>query len=202
VTAIDDAVAAIRVGKPVVLPFDTVYGLAADPQSEEATVGLYRLKGRAPTQPSALVARDVDQLLAWLPELQGQAEAVARELLPGAYTLIFRNPRRRLPWLTGASPETIGVRVPVLTGPGAAVLACVGAVVATSANRPGEPDPAALDDVPPEIRDEVVAVDGGALPGTPSTVIDLTGDEPRVLREGAVSATEALHRLRARVRSG
>lgn len=200
-TAIDDAVAAIRAGRPVVLPFDTVYGLAADP-GEEPTRRLYALKGRPPQQPSALVARDVDQLLECVPELRGASEAVARELLPGPYTLIFRNPRQRFPWLTGSNPSALGVRVPKLTGAAEEVLARVGAVVATSANRPREPDPATLDDVPTEILDEVVAVDAGALRGTPSTVIDLSGDTPRVLREGAVPAAEALRRLHAPVRSG
>jgi tRNA A37 threonylcarbamoyladenosine synthetase subunit TsaC/SUA5/YrdC len=69
----------------------------------------------------------------------------------------------------------------------------VGAVAATSANRHGEPDPRALDDIPAEIRAGVAALlDGGELPGVPSTVLDLTGEEPRVLREGAVPAIEAL----------
>jgi L-threonylcarbamoyladenylate synthase len=201
-SAIDDAVTAIRAGDPVVLPFDTVYGLAADPSDEQPTRRLYRLKGRAATQPSALVACDVDHLVECVPELRGRSETLARVLLPGPYTLIFRNPRHRLPWLTGDTPDTIGVRVPHVTGAAVDVLARVGAVVATSANRPGEADPATLADVPVEIRSAVVAVDGGMLPGTPSTVIDLSGDEPRVLREGAASAAEALRRLRAPVRSG
>jgi L-threonylcarbamoyladenylate synthase len=202
VSAIDDAVAAISAGRPVVLPFDTVYGLAADPHSEGPTRTLYQLKGRSPTQPSALVARNVGHLLECVPELRGNAEALARQLLPGPCTLIFPNPRHRFPWLTGTDPDAIGVRVPNLTGAAAEVLARVGAVVATSANLPGKPDPATLDEVPAEIRNAVVAVDAGPLPGTPSTVIDLTGAELRVLREGAVSAAEALRRLRAPVRSG
>ena len=69
----------------------------------------------------------------------------------------------------------------------------VGALVATSANLPGGPDPRTLDEVPAQLRAAAAAlVDGGELPGTPSTVIDLTGPEPLVLREGAVSADEAL----------
>jgi L-threonylcarbamoyladenylate synthase len=73
----------------------------------------------------------------------------------------------------------------------------VGAVVATSANLTGGPDPRRLQDVPEEIRSRVAAaIDGGELPGTPSTVVDLTADEPVVLREGAVTAEEALARVR------
>jgi L-threonylcarbamoyladenylate synthase len=199
---IDKAVAALRGGKPVVLPFDTVYGLAADPYRPEPTRRLYRLKGREPAQPSALVAGDLDDLLECVPELRGRAATLARALLPGPYTLILPNPARRFAWLTGTNPEAIGVRVPELEGPGAEVLARVRAVVATSANHPGGPDPATPADVPEEIRAGAAAVvDGGRLPGTPSTVVDLTGAEPRVLREGAAPRHEVLRRLSPAVRS-
>ena len=192
-TAIDDAVAAIRAGQPVVLPFDTVYGLAADPHSDASARRLYQLKGREDGKPSALVACDVDFLLECVPELRGRSATIARRLLPGAYTLILPNPAQRFRWLTGPTPGAIGVRVPHLVGPSAQVLARVGAVVATSANHPGGADPASLDEVPREIREgAAAAVDGGRLQGAPSTVIDFTGSEPRVLREGAASATEAL----------
>jgi L-threonylcarbamoyladenylate synthase len=197
------AVEALRDGKPIVMPFDTVYGLAADPHREEATTRLYELKGRDQTAPSALVAWDVDQLLECLPELQGRAAALARLLLPGPVTLVLPNPARRFRWLTGTNPEAIGVRVPEFDGPGAEVLAGVGALVATSANHPGGPDPKRLDEVPEDIRQGAAAlVDGGELPGSPSTVIDLTGEKPRILREGALPAEEALRRLDAAVRSG
>jgi L-threonylcarbamoyladenylate synthase len=199
---VNDPVEALRAGKPVVLPFDTVYGLAAEPYHEESTRRLYRLKGRAETQPTALVAADLDFLLECIPELRGRAATLARQLLPGPLTLILPNPARRFRWITGTNSDAIGVRVPELTGSGREVLTRAGAVVATSANRPGEPDPRRLEDVPDEIRAGAAAVvDGGELPGTPSTVVDLTGDEPRVLREGAVPAAKVLRRLQAPVRS-
>jgi len=199
---IDEAVAALRAEQPVVLPFDTVYGLAAEPYREEATERLYALKGRAPEQPSALVAFDFDFLLECVPELRGRAASLARRLLPGPLTLILPNPARRYPWITGTNPETIGVRVPELDGPGRDVLERLGALVATSANRPGGPDPRRFDEVPHDIREgSGAAIDGGELPGTPSTVVDLTGPEPRVIREGAVPTEEILRRLDATVRS-
>ena len=198
-----DAVEALREGKPVVMPFDTVYGLAADPDREEPVRRLYKLKGRDETEPSALVAWDFDYLLERVPELRGPASALARLLLPGPVTLILPNPARRFRWLTGTNPESIGVRIPAFDGPGAEVLERMGAVAATSANYPGGRDPKRLDEVPKEIREGAGAlVDGGELPGSPSTVIDLTGPEPRVLREGALPAEEALRRLGAAVRSG
>ena len=192
---IDAAVAAIRAGKPVVLPTDTVYGLCADAESETVALEVARLKGRAAKQPIALLARDVERLLERLPELD---QGVLRALLPGPYTLILPNPARRYPWLAGDNPETIGVRVPDLPAPTAAVLDEIGAVLATSANVHGGPDPRRLEDVPREIRKACGAlVDGAELPGTPSTVLDLTGPEPKVLREGAVPAAEALDLLAA-----
>jgi L-threonylcarbamoyladenylate synthase len=200
---VDRAVAAIRSGRPIVLPFDTVYGLAADPYRPEPARRLYRLKGRPETRPSALVAKDVDYLLECLPELRGRPASIARALLPGPYTLVLPNPARRFRWITGTDEDAIGVRVPELIGPAAEVLARVGAVIATSANHPGEADPARVGDVPQDIRDGAAAVvDGGVLPGTPSTVLDFSGDKPRVIREGAVPADDALRRLKAAVRSG
>jgi L-threonylcarbamoyladenylate synthase len=191
----DDAVAAIRAGKPVVLPTDTVYGICAEPENEAAALEVSRLKGRAARQPIALLARDVERLLERIPELDAR---VLRALLPGPYTLILPNPKRRYPWLVGDRPDTVGVRVPDLPAPAAEVLDVVGAVLATSANLHDGPDPRVLEDVPDEIRRACGAlVDGGELPGTPSTVLDLTGPEPRVVREGAVPAREALGTLAA-----
>jgi L-threonylcarbamoyladenylate synthase len=174
------------------VPTDTVYGLASAPE-ETPVRRLYRAKGRAEPQPTALVAASVDVLVELVPELRGRAEAQARALLPGAYTLVLPNPGRRFPWLTGERPETIGVRVPAVAGAARELLDGARALVATSANLPGGPDPRRLEDVPPELRAAAAAlVDAGELPGTPSTVLDLTGPEPRVIREGAVPAAEAL----------
>lgn len=199
----EEAVAAIQAGKPVVLPTDTVYGLCADPSQEQAAREVYRLKGRDERQPTALLARDAERLLECVPELDEHARTLVQALLPGPLTLILPNPACRYPWLTGERPDAIGVRVAELEGPGAEVLERVGAVLATSANLSGGPDPRSLDEVPEEIRSGCAAlVDGGELPGTPSTVLDLTGPEPRVVREGAVPAAEALERALAATGGG
>jgi L-threonylcarbamoyladenylate synthase len=195
---IEEAVAELKEGRPVVLPTDTVYGLCADPHSEAPSLELYRMKGTPPGQPMALVAGEIDLLFECVPELRGRSGTMVRALLPGPFTLILPNPEQRYRWITGSVPDRIGVRVPELFGPGAEVLARVGAVVATSANVHGGPDPRRLEDVPVEIRAGAAAVvDGGELPGKPSTVLDLTGEEPQVLREGAVPAEEALERALA-----
>jgi len=194
---VEEAVIALGAGELVVLPTDTVYGLAAAPY-EEPVRRISRLKQRPETTAIALVARDVDFLLECIPELRGRDATIARALLPGPYTLVLRNPDRRFHWLTAKNPHTIGVRVPELHGPGAAMLDEAGAFAATSANLHGGPDPATLAEVPAEILSGVSAVvDGGELPGTASTVIDFTGSEPRVLREGAAPSTEAIDRVSA-----
>jgi L-threonylcarbamoyladenylate synthase len=195
---IETAVAAIRRGEAVVVPTDTVYGLATTPHSEDAVRRLYRLKGRGDAQPTAIVAGQLDVLFELLPELRGRAETIVRALLPGQYTLVLPNPARRFGWLCGERPETIGVRVPELNGPAAALLDQVGAIAATSANLPGGVDPSRLDDVPSELRAAAAAeLDGGELPGRPSTVLDVSGSESIVVREGAVPAAVALERLAA-----
>lgn len=197
-SAVEEAVAGLRAGKPVVLPTDTVYGLCADAYREEAVLRLARLKGRPEGMPVALLAADLDAILDAVPELRGRAAVAARALLPGPYTLVLPNPARRFRWLSGGRPETIGVRVPVLPGPARQVVERVGAVAATSANLHGGPDARRVEDLPHELVEAAAAVvDAGELPGTPSTVLDLTGPEPVVLREGAVPAAEALRALAA-----
>jgi L-threonylcarbamoyladenylate synthase len=176
-----------------VLPTDTVYGLVATPYFEAPTRTIYHLKGRPETMPSAILCSDLEMLFECVPELRGRSGLVARALLPGAYTLVFPNPARRYRWLTGSSPDTIGVRVPELEGPAREVIERVGAVVSTSANLHGAPEAARVEDVAEEIRTAAGAVvDGGPLPGVPSTVIDFTGPEPRVIREGAAPSAPAL----------
>jgi L-threonylcarbamoyladenylate synthase len=193
---IEQVVEAIRAGEPVLLPTDTVYGLCVNPYSAEHARRLYRLKGRDASQPTALVANDVETLLECVPELRGRNGMIARALLPGPYTLVLRNPARRYPWLTGSRPDTIGVRVPVLAGDVRGVFERVLAVAATSANLPGGPEPARLEEVPHELRAACAAeLDAGELPGVSSTVLDFTGPEPVVLREGAVPASDALAKV-------
>lgn len=195
-SAVDAAIAALRAGGLAVIPTDTVYGLAADGRSKDAARALYAAKGRDAIQPTGLLFASVDMLEEHLPELPARARAMARALLPGPLTLVLPNPGGRFGWLNERRPEAVGIRVPTIPGAGGIVLTALGVLVATSANLPGQPDPRRVEDVPPAILDGVAAiVDGGELPGTPSTVVDLTAAEPGVLREGAVPAGEVLARL-------
>jgi L-threonylcarbamoyladenylate synthase len=194
---VEAAIEALLDGRLAVIPTDTVYGLAADAESEAAARALYAAKGRDATQPMAVLFASLGVLLQRVQGLPRRARAAVHALLPGPVTLIVPNPERRYGWLNPARPEAIGVRVPALDGPGKRVLEKLGALVATSANLPGGDDPRRLADVPAAIREAAAAlVDGGDLSGTPSTVLDVTDAEPLVLREGALPAAEALERLR------
>ncbi len=197
-TLVASAVEELRAGRLAVLPTDTVYGLVADGASESAARRLYAAKGRETVQPTAILFSSIERMVEDLPELPEHAVAAARALLPGPVTLVLPNPARRFGWLNVRRPDTVGVRIPALAGDPWRVLDALGLLVATSANLPGGPDPRRLGDVPPEIRSVVgVVIDGGELPGTPSTVIDLCAPEPTILREGALPASEALRLLRA-----
>ena len=168
----------IAAGGVVVFPADTVYGLACDPENADAVARLYALKGRPPDKPAAVMVF----ALADLPELGPRTQALAQRLLPGAVTLLV--PSARYPLAGGAG--TLGLRVPDLPR-----FAGVPPVLQTSANIAGGPDARRLADVPPQIRAGAdLVIDGGELPGTPSTVIDLRGYEAggdlRIVRQGAV----------------
>ena len=182
------AIDALRRGQLAVIPTDTVYGLAANVEDERGTRALYAAKGREASRPSAILFASLDELLDRVPELPADAVAAARALLPGPVTLVLPNPGRRFPWLNQRRPDTLGVRVPEVSGPGKAILDALGALVASSANLPG----------PPELVAAAAAVvDGGPLGGAPSSVVDVTGVEPLILREGALRADVVLERLRS-----
>jgi L-threonylcarbamoyladenylate synthase len=187
----------IAAGGVALFPADTVYGLATDPESGEGVDRLYRLKGRSPHQPAAVMFFQLELALAALPELGGRTLAALERLLPGALTLLLANPERRFPLACGPEPERLGLRVPDLP-----LLAEVSRpVLQSSANPSGGADARRLEDVDERIRGGVdLVLDGGELPGTPSTVVDLSDYEQsggfEILREGAVPTDRVAAALR------
>ena len=181
----------IAAGGVALFPADTVYGLATDPESGEGVDRLYRLKGRSPHQPAAVMFFQLELALAALPELGRRTVGALERLLPGALTLVLPNPARRFPLACGPEPQRLGLRVPDVP-----LLAEVSRpVLQSSANPSGGPDARRVADVDQRIRTGVdLVLDGGELPGTPSTVVDLSDYERdgafTVLREGAVPAKQ------------
>ena len=183
----------MRVGGVAVFPADTVYGLACDPDIPEAVRRLYALKGRRPDKPAAVMFFDLELAFAALQELGPRTRALLERLMPGGLTALLPNPARRFPLACGPEPETLGLRVPALPAPIAALGGMRWPVMQSSANAAGERDARRLPDVPAAIRREAdLVLDGGELPGTPSTVVDLrryeAAGEWAVVREGAVPA--------------
>ena len=177
----------IAAGGVAVFPADTVYGLACDPEDRAAVDRLYALKGRPPAKPAAVMFFDRDAALDGLPP---RTRALLEQLLPGGLTALLPNPAHRFPLACGPDPGTLGLRVPALPN-----LAGAPPVLQSSANVAGGPDARRLSEVPREIRDQAdLVLDGGELPGTPSTVLDLRGYEDAgrwtIVRPGAVPEAE------------
>jgi L-threonylcarbamoyladenylate synthase len=192
----------IAVGGVALFPADTVYGLATEPDSAEGVRRLYALKGRRADRPAAVMFFRLELALAALPELPGPTRAAVERLLPGGLTLLLPNPAKRFPLACVDAPETLGVRVPTLDGALAPLAAISWPVLQSSANRSGGPDARQVDDVDPTIRAGVdLVLDGGELPGTPSTVVDLRSyDEDgsfEIVREGAVARSRVEAVLRS-----
>jgi L-threonylcarbamoyladenylate synthase len=156
---------------------------------------LYRIKGRLPERPAAVMFFDLELALAALPELGERTRGALGRLMPGAVTLVVPNPGRRYPLACGPAPDRLGLRVPSLEGPLAPLTAARWPVLQSSANPSGGADARRLEDVDARIRAGVdLQLDGGVLAGTPSTVVDLSAYEDsgafEVLREGAVATAE------------
>lgn len=179
-------------GGVAVFPTDTVYGLCCDPESEAAVARLYALKGRAPGKPAAIMFFAVSLALAALPELEPRTRAAVETMLPGPFTLLLPNPGGRYPLAGG---DALGLRVPV------SALALDRPVLQSSANHAGGADARCLDDVPAAIRQGAdLVLDGGELPGVPSTVLDLRDYERsgsrRVVRGGTLETPARARRWR------
>ena len=188
----------MRTAGVAVFPADTVYGLACSPSDPAAVARLYALKGRPADKPSAVMFFRVTAALAALPELGPRTREVLERLLPGPVTLLLENPQRRFAPACGPDPDTLGIRVPGLDAPLAALAGVGIPVMQSSANASGGPDARRLEDVPAGIRAGAdLVLDAGPRPGIASTVVDLRAYERdgtwRVVREGAMAA-EALTR--------
>ena len=191
----------IAVGGVALFPADTVYGLATEPESKEGVRRLYRLKGRRPDKPGAVMFFRLELALAALPELPGPTAGAARALLPGPVTLLLPNPAHRYPLACGPTPGVLGLRVPKFEGELTALTGVRWPILQSSANLSEGAEARRIEEVDERIRAGVdMILDGGELPGTPSTVVDLGGyhedGRHRIVRAGAMSAAAIESALR------
>jgi L-threonylcarbamoyladenylate synthase len=204
----------LAAGGVAVFPADTVYGLCCDPVNERAVRRLYELKGRPAERPAAVMFFALASLLQALPDLARRERVAVQALLPGPATLLLPNRNCLYPLACGpgesgqgkggsgeSGADALGLRVPAWSPALAALAAVEMPVLQSSANLSGEPDARHLLDVPESIRAGAdLVLDGGDLPGIPSTVIDLREYERRgewqVVREGPLTRAD-LERLLA-----
>ena len=182
-------------GGVAVFPSDGLYGLACDPLDAGAIAKIHRLKGRDDGKPSAVMYFSPLAMRELVAGLGPWTKAAISALLPGPATLVVANPQRRYPLACRADRERLGIRL--IGGPLGGTMS---PVFQTSANLSAEPAPARFEDVPESIRDGAdLAIDGGELPGLPSTVVDVAAIEEdgswRILRDGALSPGDVASKL-------
>jgi L-threonylcarbamoyladenylate synthase len=191
--AIQEAAKWILSGGIVALPTDTLYGLAADPFSPDAVARVFLAKGRGAERALPLIAADAWQVTAQLGPLSATASRLAERFWPGPLTLLVAAPRVLAREVTGGTGR-VGVRVPANDVARAICRAAARPLTATSANLSGEPATADPDQVERTLGDRIdLLIDTGPTRGgAPSTIVDVTGAEPALVRAGAIGWDEIL----------
>ncbi|GGZ57985.1 L-threonylcarbamoyladenylate synthase [Streptomyces subrutilus] len=189
-TGLREAASAVRRGELVVLPTDTLYGIGADAFSPEAVQDLLAAKGRGRGMPTPVLIGSPNTLHGLVTDFSEQAWELVDAFWPGALTLVARH-QPSLAWDLGDTQGTVAVRMP-LHPVAIELLTEVGPMAVSSANLTGHPAPEDCDAAREMLGDSVsVYLDGGPTPGIqPSSIVDVTGKVPVLLREGALSADQ------------
>ncbi|MFJ7153539.1 L-threonylcarbamoyladenylate synthase [Streptomyces sp. NPDC101118] len=189
-TGLREAASAVRRGELVVLPTDTLYGIGADAFSSEAVADLLRAKGRGRNMPTPVLIGSPNTLHGLVTDFSEQAWELVDAFWPGALTLVARH-QPSLQWDLGETGGTVAVRMP-LHPVAIELLTEVGPMAVSSANLSGHPAPEDCDAAREMLGDSVsVYLDGGPTPGIePSSIVDVTGKVPVLLREGALTAQQ------------
>ncbi len=188
---IEKGVTILRGGGIVAYPTDTVYGLGASAVLPQAVERVYTIKERPRTMPFPLLVANVEQIISLAEAVSPLAWRLIEKFLPGALTLVLSKSSTAPGAVTGAG-GTIAVRIPAHPVPLALIEGLGAPLVGTSANISGQPSPLTADGVRSQLADRVdLIIDGGRCPGgRESTVVDVTGETPVILREGAISRAE------------
>ncbi len=189
---------AIKRGDVVAYPTETFYGLPADPRNAQAIERVFAAKGRRSEEPLPLIAADLMQVEQWFGRLSPIAAALAHDFWPGPLTLVLPLPaNHELPANLTAGRDNIAVRVPAHPVARALAAAAGGLVTSTSANPSGTPPATTADEVRRTLADRVaMVIDGGTTAGgAPSTIVDVVGAHPRLVRAGVIAWERVLSSL-------
>ena len=189
-TSIQRAIEILRDGGVIALPTDTLYGISANALDGKAAAKVFGVKCREEFSPLPVFVSDSNDLFRYGRDVPDTAVRLAEVFWPGKLTIVVKK-SGLIPAAVSAGLDTVGLRVPDHPAPRAVVGGLGAPITATSANVSGKPPLTSADEVVGELGTRLdLVLDGGALaPSRPSTVIDLTTDPPRILREGAVSAS-------------
>ena len=188
---IDKGVAILKRGGLVAFPTDTVYGLGACYSNNAAVERIFRVKKRPQNMALPLLLADVDQIAEVVEHVSPAAWFIIHRFLPGALTLVLPK-SKAVPDIVTGGGRTVAVRIPAHPVPVALIKGIGAPVIGTSANVSGQPSTVTADEVHSQFGDEIdLIINVGRCPGgRESTIVDVTGEVPRVLREGAISRQE------------
>lgn len=188
---VEKAIAALKAGELAVLPTETVYGIFADATNEAAVQKLYAVKGRPVEKALNMNVADYDTILKYSVHQPAYLEKLVQTFLPGPLTIILEASPEVPEWIH-VGKTTVGFRMPSIPAT-QEVIKALGGLVGPSANLTGSPSPRFYDDLTSAILDKAaVALQDDSVYGLDTTILDLSGEMPKILRQGAITAQELL----------
>lgn len=188
---VEKAIAALKAGELAVLPTETVYGIFADATNEAAVQKLYAVKGRPVEKALNMNVADYDTILKYSVHQPAYLEKLVQTFLPGPLTIILEASPEVPKWIH-VGKTTVGFRMPSIPAT-QEVIKALGVLVGPSANLTGSPSPRFYDDLTSAILDKAaVALQDDSVYGLDTTILDLSGEMPKILRQGAITAQELL----------
>ena len=188
---VEKAIAALKAGELAVLPTETVYGIFADATNEAAVQKLYAVKGRPVEKALNMNVADYDTILKYSVHQPAYLEKLVQTFLPGPLTIILEASPEVPEWIH-VGKTTVGFRMPSIPAT-QEVIKALGVLVGPSANLTGSPSPRFYDDLTSAILDKAaVALQDDSVSGLDTTILDLSGEKPKILRQGAITAQQLL----------
>jgi L-threonylcarbamoyladenylate synthase len=187
---ISRAIEALKKGSVVVYPTDTLYALGADIFNEMAVRTIFKIKKRPTNIPLPIAVSSFDEI-EQIAVINDKGECLAKRFLPGTLTLIL-NKKNNVPNIVTAGLDKVAVRIPN-NEDALELLSKFGPLTVTSANIHGMDTPFFIEEIKKQLKEDVeVYLDYGKLGGSPSTIVDMTTDKPKIVREGVISKREIL----------